>query len=139
MDVFTIILLFLLKSYSAQGDIMSVDSKLTLPVSTSTEITRGSLLLQVTSKDIIVEGDVVVSVKDAMAGNAMLVEPLFAKLNEIAKRTEFIAQKNTALNFTGLIVIQGDKRISFRLLEKVMYTSGQAGYNGISLAVTKGE
>ncbi len=139
MDVFTIILLFLLKSYSAEGDIMSIDSKLILPVSTATEITRSSLLLQVTPEDIIVEGEKIISVKEATAGKEMLVKPLYEKLNEIAKRTEFIAKSNKALNFTGLIVIQGDKRISFRLLEKVMYTSGQAGYNGISLAVTKGE
>ncbi len=139
MDVFTIILLFLLKSYSAEGDIMSIDSKLVLPVSTATEITRTSLLLQVTPDDIIVEGEKVISVKEASAGKEMLVEPLYEKLNEIAKRTEYIARSNKALDFTGLIVIQGDKRIPFRLLEKVMYTSGQAGYNGISLAVTKRE
>ncbi|VAV83615.1 hypothetical protein MNBD_DELTA01-2126 [hydrothermal vent metagenome] len=139
MDVFTIILLFLLKSYSAEGDIMSIDSKLVLPVSTATEVTRTSLLLQVTPDDIIVEGEKVISVKEASAGKGMLVEPLYEKLNAIAKRTEYIAKSNKALNFTGLIVIQGDKRIPFRLLEKVMYTSGQAGYNGISLAVTKRE
>lgn len=139
MDVFTIILLFLLKSYSAEGDIMAADSKIVLPPSTSTEITKSSLLLQVTRDDIIVEGETVLSVKEAAAGKEMLLEPLYEKLNEIAKRTEYIAKSNAALNFTGLIVIQGDKNIPFRLLEKVMYTSGQAGYNGISLAVTKRE
>ncbi len=139
MDVFTIILLFLLKSYSAEGDILAADPRLKLPLSTSTEAPRVRLLVQVTPDDIIVDGVRITGVRDALSGKGLLIKPLYKELNAQARKTEFIARRNPAVRFTGELLIQGDRSIPFRLLEKVMYTSGQAGYNGISLAVISRE
>lgn len=136
MDMFTAILFFLLASYSAQGDILSVDPRLKLPVSTSTQAPRLRLIVQATSNDIIVDGIRIADVKEALAKEELIIKPLFNELNEQTKKTEFIASKNKAVQFTGEVVIQGDKAIPFVLLEKIMFTCGQAGYNTISLAVT---
>jgi len=53
----------------------------------------------------------------------------------IRKKVKFIEKNNPSFKFTGEVMIQGDKGIPFILLEKVMYTCGQAGYSGISLTV----
>ncbi|MBI5599351.1 MAG: biopolymer transporter ExbD [Deltaproteobacteria bacterium] len=135
MDMFTIILVFLLMNYSTQGDILVSDPRLKLPVSTSDKPPRMRLIVQATYDDIIVDGVRVAGVKEALAGVGFLIKPLYGELNEHARKTEFIARKNAAVKFTGEVIIQGDKRIPFVLLEKIMFTCGQAGYNTISLAV----
>ena len=139
MDVFTIILLFLLKSYSAEGDILAADPRLKLPVSTSTESPQMRLLIQVTKDGIVVEG---ASIKGALADNKkdeLLIEPLLEVLKKQRVKSELIAKSNEALEFRGEALIQGDRRIPFITLEKVMYTCGMAGYHGLSLAVISRE
>ncbi|HAP67658.1 MAG TPA: hypothetical protein DCQ99_07750 [Nitrospinae bacterium] len=139
MDMFTIILLFLLKSYSAEGDILTADPKLKLPVSTSKEPPKMRLILQVTPEDIMVDGVKVAEVGKDMDNKELLIKPLLDKLNENRAKTEFISKSNPSLKFKGEVLIQGNKDIPFFLLEKVMYTSGQAGYSSISLAVISRE
>ncbi|HHL40023.1 MAG TPA: hypothetical protein ENJ37_05915 [Deltaproteobacteria bacterium] len=143
MDMFTIILLFLLKSYSAEGEIYTMHPSLTLPVSISTEKPRLKLLIQLTSKHILIEGEPVVTVAEALRDfkpktddpEHLLIRPLLAALDRNTEKVEFIARTNPDVKFTGEVMIQGDRSIPFALLEKVMYTCGQAGYYDISLAV----
>lgn len=139
MDVFVIILLFLLKSYAIEGDLLAADPNIKLPVSTSTQAPQLRLILQVTKDEIMVDGVKVSAVDEVLAREGFLIEPLLKVLDKHARKTEFIAQRNEELRFTGEILIQGDRRIPFLLLEKIMFTSGQAGYNNISLAVSSSE
>jgi len=138
MDMFTIILLFLLMSYSTEGEILAVDPNLKLPTSASTKAPTVKLTIQVTSEDIIVDGERVASVEEIVAENDMLIPPLLEALNRNTEKIKFIAQSNTSLKFSGEVLVQGDKGIPFLLLEKIMYSCGQAGYNNISLAVVAG-
>ena len=43
------------------------------------------------------------------------------------------------MDFTGEITLQGDRKVPFRLLKKVIYTAGQAEYVNQSLAVMQEE
>ncbi|OGV98493.1 MAG: hypothetical protein A3I04_04970 [Nitrospinae bacterium RIFCSPLOWO2_02_FULL_39_110] len=139
MDMFTIILLFLLVNYSAEGIVVTNPRKLSLPLSISQKTPTRKLDIQITSEDIIVEGVKVMDTKDAMENQDYSIKPLLDALNENTKKVEFIAKNNPSFKFTGEVMIQGDKGIPFILLEKIMYTCGQAGYGGISLAVISRE
>ena len=139
MDMFTIILLFLLVNYSAEGIVVTDPKKLSLPLSTSQKTPIRKLDIQITVEDIIVEGVKVMNTKDAMESQDYSIKPLLHSLNENTKKVEFIAKNNPSFKFTGEVMIQGDKGIPFILLEKIMYTCGQAGYGGISLAVISRE
>ena len=139
MDMFTIILLFLLVNYSAEGIVVTDPKKLSLPLSTSQKTPIRKLDIQITVEDIIVEGVKVMNTKDAMESQDYSIKPLLDSLNENTKKVEFIAKNNPSFKFTGEVMIQGDKGIPFILLERVMYTCGQAGYGSISLAVISRE
>jgi len=139
MDMFTIILLFLLKSYSAEGDILTADPKLKLPVSTSKEPSKMKLIIQITNEEIMVDGIKVTEIAKNMDDGEFLIKPLFDTLNKNRIKTEFISKNNPSIKFKGEVLIQGNREIPFSLLEKVMYTSGQAGYSSISLAVISRE
>ena len=127
IDIFTNILLFLLMSYSAEGNILTVDPKFKLPVSTSRQNPKEDV--------IIMEGERITGVREIMAVTDLSIAPLYEALDENTKKVEYIARNNPSFKFTGDVIIQGDKKIPFLLLEKIMYTCGQAGYNNISLAV----
>lgn len=136
MDMFTIILFFLLRSFVLEsGEVPITDPKLRLPVSISREAPKLRLNIQVTTDAIVVEGAKIGEIKDYMKEKDLLIKPLYDTLNRYTENTEFIARFNPSVRFTGEVILQGDKMIPFRMLEKVMYTCGQAGYGNISLAV----
>mgnify|MGYP001581099687 CR=1 FL=1 len=139
MDMMTIILIFLLKSFSAEGDILAADPKLKLPVSTSRDAPKMKLIIQLSTDDIILDGLKVAEVKDAGSSQDLLIKPVYDALMKNTKRMEFIGRENPSLKFAGEVVIQGDRRIPFDLLKKIMYSCGQAGYGNISLAVMSRE
>ena len=139
MDMFTIILLFLLHGFSQDEGAFAISQKLTLPVSTSIEAVRPKLTIQITEEELIIEGTKVTDI-DAIANDEdMLISPLYENLAEYAKRTVFIASVNPETELNREVIIQGDKGIPFRLLERVMFTCGLVGYNNISLAVLSRE
>lgn len=135
MDMFTIILIFLLHSFSAGSDTFATNPTFKLPLSTSSEELRPRVTVQITAGDIIVEGRRVAGVDEVSAGKDMLIGPLFEELEKQARKSVLIADINPTLELRKELVILGDRSIPFSLLQKVMYTCGQVGYNAIELAV----
>ncbi len=138
MDMFTIILIFLLHSFSAEGDTFATSKKFELPVSTSETPYRARLAIQITPEHIIVEDKKVAEVRELDA-QKLLIGPLYKELEAQTKKSLFIAGVNPSLELSREVVIKGDKSIPFALLQRVMYTCGQVGYNNISLAVVSVE
>ncbi len=137
IDVMTILLVYLLKSFSAEGQIITVSDNLTLPESSAKEKPQTHLQVKVNNTLIMVEDDVVAHVDNVLASKKLIIPGLNEKLRQRRTRTERIAEYSSDTKFTGDVVIQGDKRIRFRLLKKIMYTCGKQGYSNFSLAVLK--
>jgi len=136
IDVFTILLVFLLKSYSADGQIMTVSKELSLPISTSIKSPETSSIIMITEKMILVDGRPLMSVKDAIESKNLRLENLYKDLRAKRLMAESVSQLDEKMAFRGDITIQGDSKIPFEVLKRVMYTCGQVGYNNMLLAVT---
>ena len=131
MDAMTIILLFLLKTYSTHGQIVSPSKDLVLPYSFSKEPPKKELTVAVTRDNILVSDEVVVPVSNVKS-NDVMISPLYQELKrraEEAKENEILY----AIPFDHEIIIQGDQEIPFQLLFKVLYTCGQSEYNKLRL------
>lgn len=131
MDAMTIILLFLLKTYSTTGAIISPSSDLRLPYSLSTEAPHKELTVSVTQQNILVSDKKVMSVKD-INPNAKAIVPLFRELNKRANE----AKQNEidyGIKFTNEVMIVADENVPFQLLFKVIYTCGSSEYNKLRL------
>lgn len=139
IDMFTILLVFLLKSFSAEGEIMSVAKDLHLPESTAQRPPRATPILMVTNDWIILDGNPVEKVSTALADQRIVIMKLLKELQKIRSFSESLGQLDVNMGFKGEITIQGDKEISFEVLKKVMFTCGQMGYNNMFLAVNKEE
>lgn len=138
IDVFVIVLVFLMRSVSSEGNLMTSADNLVLPMSqrskTPTEI---SLTIIGDQKHITVD-DVVLADTDAIRKqDTLLVKPILDVLTK--KRDE--ERKAEVLGLikesTGKVVVQFDKNTPYDIVTKVMATCGYAGYNNIKFAVTR--
>lgn len=140
IDMFTILLVFLLKSYSAEGDIMTMAKDLRLPESTSQKSPAVMSVVAVTRDWVLVDGRPIERIETILQSDKMLIMPLHAELLRLRTLSEGIGQLSTQMaGFRGNIAIQGDKDITFDLLKRIMLTCGQVGYNNMNLAVLEKE
>lgn len=142
VDMFVILLVFLLKSYSTSPVNINPSDQLTLPASTSTKDPSDVLKLVVSKAGIFVDEKKVVEMKDGVIdakdvdpNDTQFIRALYTELDEQAKKTRTIASKNTELEFDGKVVMQAERSLPYDLLKKIMYTSMMAGYSDVKIAV----
>ena len=144
MDMFTIILLFLLKSYSAEGAILTNADNLILPNSISKKKPKDvTLQVQVTTDMILVDNQPVAPTEDARNIPLENPDPIIIKLEEKLASCYHMEEemvKMGALNqVLGKVIVQVDKNIEFDVLFKIMNTCGKVGYNHMNFAVMERE
>lgn len=137
MDMFTIILVFLIKNFSTEGAIVTPANNLTLPRSTVEKLAKESLSVKISRNTIMVENVLVLDTEGyqrLLTQKDFLIEPLYdvlKKYSEEGKKMSSISGND----FSGQITIQGDVEIPYSILTRVMYTCGQAGYPNMNLFV----
>ena len=145
VDMFTIMIVFLLKSYDTSTlEVKNVDN-LVLPSSVSAEAPEEALLMLVSQKGIFVNDKKVAEIKEGKVDAAFIskddedyIKPLFEELNAEAKKIEEIAKRNPAVKFEGRVFMQADKALNYAVLKKVLYTATMAGYGDLRLATLDG-
>jgi biopolymer transport protein ExbD len=136
MDILTVLLLFLLKSYVAGGEVMVPAPGIHLPASTADQPPPTSVVVAIERGEIMVGGEHAASMSEALGGDGMEIAPLSARLQAIqAQQDEIARMRGAKPEASRTVTIQGDRDIEFKVLQKVMYTLGQNGYENISLAV----
>jgi biopolymer transport protein ExbD len=142
VDMFVILLVFLLKSYSTSPVNITPSDKLTLPASTSIKDPTDVLKLVVSKVGIFVEDKKVIdftdgklNVKDVETTDSQFIRSLYTELDSRAQQTRSIASVNDTLEFDGKVIVQADRQMPYELLRKVMYTSMMAGYSDVKIAV----
>jgi len=129
MDMMTIILVFLLKSYSASAVAMTSSEDIRPPVSSTKQTPKDTVAVTVTPKHILVGDKTVVTLqngqvpKDLLQGR--LVAPLDAQLKKEVEKLKFIADRNPNAPFSHELSVIGDRKIPYDLLLTVLYTAGQ--------------
>jgi biopolymer transport protein ExbD len=142
MDIMTIILVFLLKSYSTEDIQIAPSDDLRLPVSSAQKPPELAVNAVITKAEILVDGVKIVDVAGGTVGDeykrGTLISPLFDILKEKADEAKAIAESRQTVTFTGRLLLQCDRDIPFSLLREVMYTAGQAQFAEFKFVVYKG-
>jgi biopolymer transport protein ExbD len=141
MDMFTIILVFLLKNFSTQGQIVTPATGLTLPTSSVERTAEGALNVTISKNGITVENRTVIDEKE-FAEILKQQDFMIPRLHEALKTYEQEARKSAEIfqkEFTGEITIHGDISTPYKVITRVMYTCGQAGFPVMNLLVYKRE
>jgi biopolymer transport protein ExbD len=140
LDMFTILIIFLLKSYSAEGIILTIPADLYLPQSTTRSAPEPGLVVEVSKNTLVVDGKKLdLDLEAIQNSEQLLVDSLYEHLMVKARQYEEISELNPNAGFTGRLVLEGDREITFKLLKKILYTCGQAGFINQSLAVFQKE
>ena len=143
MDIMTIILVFLLKSYSTDPVQLKGAPDLKPPFSTANLKAVESTVVTVTLNSILVDDVKVVeldkgSVAEAdLSSGTFLIDPLLQKLNDEVEHQKRVYQYQKKKEFEGIVTIVADRHVPFKLLSQVMYTAGQAEYSKFKFMVVK--
>lgn len=146
VDMFTIMIVFLLKSYDTSTlDVKNVDG-LQIPTSITASSPEEALLLLVSKKGIFINDKKVAEIVEGKVGNQFIsktdedyIEPLFKELDVEAEKIKKISERNKTVKFKGTIFMQADKELNYSVLRKVLYTATMAGYGDLRLAALDGE
>lgn len=135
MDMMTIILLFLLKSFSTDGALVSQSEDLTLPTSIRADKPKKELNVAI-SQDHIIVNDIPIIELASLNPGEMMIPGLNAKLAEYAAQEKQL-ELEVGKEFTHQVIIQGDRAIPFDVLIKVMYTCSQSEFYKMRLLTIK--
>ena len=127
MDIFTILVFFLLVNSGAEQLPNSKDVK--LPVSVATKMPDENLVLTVTKSSILVQGKEVAKLQEV----ALSTEPLIGGLGAELR----VWGRSGVGNGNGdarSIVIMGDETIPYAVLGKILATCQDANYSNIQFA-----
>jgi hypothetical protein len=154
MDMMTIILVFLLKSYSTDDISVAGNDDLILPISSALKPPKLAVNVVVSQADILVDGEPVVrleEVVDEETGQPKIQIPpgakrgskiidLFDKLVSKAETSKGLGDRlgDDEFGFKGQVLMQCDKRLPFSVIREVMYTAGQAQFGEFRFVVIKG-
>ncbi len=136
MDMMTIILLFLLKSFSTEGALVTPSEELRLPVSQQGEKPKKELNVTVSKTMILVNDQVVVPALNEIPKDQMIISPLAAKLAEYAQQEKDL-EVEVGKEFTHEVNIQGDEKLPFEVLFKVMFTCSRTEFYKMRLITIK--
>jgi biopolymer transport protein ExbD len=134
MDVFTILVFFLLVNQSAE-EIVEPPKEIKLPDSVVEAKPRQTVVMMVSEKQILIQGVPVASYDDVQKNEGGIVEPIRVSLqklrgNVIGLSAESIAKGNE-------ITIMAHRTVPFKVLKTLMSSCTSAGYSSISLAVNQ--
>ena len=156
MDMMTIILVFLLKSYSTSDISVAPSDDLQLPTSSSQKAPELAVNLVVASNQIVVDGVPVLNLdktpdeenpgqnlttvpEDEKRGQ--VITKLYDRLLEKAESSKALGERSgsTEHEFKGRILMQVDRNMPFAVVREVMYTAGQAQFGEFRFVVYKAE
>lgn len=144
VDMFVILLVFLLKSYSTSPVQITPKPGMRLPASTAVKDPVDVVKLIISEDAVFVEDQKIVTLKDGHlspkdtdASDPQFIRKLYEALDQHAEKAKGIAKVNDSFKFDGQVLMQADRDLSYDLLKRVMYTSMMAGYSDVKLAVVQ--
>lgn len=140
-DMFTILLVFLLQTYSTSDVQILPEKGLRLPTSASQANPVEAIKLSISTNALKMDQTKLADVKnysflpeDLEKSDSNLIKPLFNELDKLAKNS---AEKTHIKE--GRILLQADKELPYALLRKVMYTASMAGFPQLKLVTLVAE
>jgi biopolymer transport protein ExbD len=120
IDAFSILVIFLLMSFSSTGEILFTNKNMELPSAIKAEALERYPVVKLD------EGKIFLEEKQLETGDG-----LFQALLSIRK--EFVAHGTEEM--PGIITVQADRRIKYEVLNQVVAACAQAGFSDIRFAV----
>ncbi len=161
VDMFTILVVFLLQNYSATGEIIYIPKDVVLPKASQTKDLKPAHVVTLTKTEVVLDTEPVAQLEAVKAQTDWLVHGLYERLQQVLKadkekaKNDLKATVSSALppsarpeqtvdESAGKITVQADKEMDFLTIKKIMFTiteagSAESGGTEINFAVTQKE
>ena len=135
VDMFVIIVLFLIANFSATGDVLMMSKDIILPEAANVQEVQLVPVVMISMEQVSVSGTVIGRVDDLTREEYLNIPALEEKLRDMKKQFEDLhnAAQDTGA-FKGDVNIQADKTAQFKIIKRVMFSCASAGYGNISFA-----
>lgn len=154
VDMFTVLVIFLLQNYNTTGEVIYIPKEVTLPKAERIKELKPAVIVTISNKEVLIDKNAIVTFDQIHAQTEWMIQPLFAQLTEALQKSKAEQDKNIQkklrdvvdsargekddeANAWNKVTIQADKGVDFLTLKKVMYTISEAGAGEINFAVTK--
>jgi len=134
VDMFVIMVLFLIANFSATGEVLMMTKDIQLPEAKNVQEVMALDVIQISDEAVLIDGDVISRVADVTREEYLNIPALEEKLRDMRKAWENL-HAVSGEEFKGEIMIQGHKEVPFSVLKRVMYSAATAGYGNINFAV----
>ena len=136
VDMFVVIVLFLIANFSATGDILMMSKDIILPEAANVQDVQLVPVVMVSMDQVSVSGTVIGRVEDLTREEYLNIPALEEKLRDMKKQYEDLHSyaKDAEGGFKGDINIQAHKEVQFKIIKRVMFSCASAGYGNISFA-----
>jgi biopolymer transport protein ExbD len=133
MDVFTVLVFFLIFNSSATVETLQTPKQIKLPESVIDEKPRETVVIFVGKEEVLIQGVLVARVADIQAMGNVEIEPIGVRLAELSDSV--IGLSTQAVAKSQEVTVLADKSVPFSVLKKIMATCTAQGYTRVSLAV----
>lgn len=143
LDMMTIILVFLLKTYNTSTVSVAISNDLLPPSSSTTLEPAETSTITITSSEITVGDKPAVALDHfelppgVTSNGSPVIAPVLDLLRKEVDRQKFIGKWNKSVQFEGLLSIIGDRQVPYKLLFAVLATAGQAELSNYKFVVLK--
>jgi biopolymer transport protein ExbD len=132
IDFLLCIVLFLLASFSASGE-LPIDKSVRLPLADNVEDMTQAPMIAVAGQMILVDGLPAGTTRPVKEANRM--QKLDELFNLLKGRREAYKQINPGKEFPGIAVLQVDREVEAVIVKSVFQTAALAGYPNVSFMV----
>ena len=134
VDMLTILVVFLLQTFSASGELLSVQKNIVLPEAQNFKDLEQAPIIAVAQDSVTLNGAMEADAAELNQENT--TDWKIAKLHD-----DLVTLKNNykllhpSENFAGTVIVQADRNVDFKVVKKVMYSCAVAGYGNVNFAV----
>lgn len=131
VDMFSLLVIFLLQSFSNSPQMMTLNKGLTLPAALSASMTMDAPVLSLTAEEITLDNKLIGSTATLLSAPQKL-------LTELQSLRAHWSKNHQNETFNGEIHLQADKNLSASLVSELMGILTSQGYSSVQLAVVTG-
>ena len=153
VDMFTVLVVFLLQNYAVTDQILPLSERLALPQATSVKELKPSHVVILTEGSVSLDTEELGSIASETSDAKWVFEPLKTRMIELIKQSEeggeaFLISQLKKLKQTPedeekakkapfRVTIQADESAQFMLIKRIMFTLTEAGIKEMNFAVIK--
>lgn len=143
-DIFTILLVFLLKSFSTSSVDLTPSAGITLPTGAGEATHYEALKVEIGPTGVVLENAPAVALKDFAWASGELetngsLRALNAALEKARKRQLLIAEKNSSVKIDSKVLIVADQKTPYSTIKAVLASLAVNGFTDFKLAVVKAD